>query len=138
MPGYQGCFQGENSLELRTHLRRSGHIASDFQEECYTCKNKFKSYWHLMNHRKREHPSNKRCRYFLQNECVFDEMDCWYKHVNVHEYDEMSFKFECNECENEFLHKSELMKHKKDKHRNKVSICKDFLKGKCFNDVNDC
>ena len=46
----------------------------------------------------------------------------------------MSFKFECNECENEFLHKSELMKHKKDKQH---GVEADF-KARINNSFRDC
>ena len=50
-------FQGENGLELKKHIMRTKHCPSVSIEKCYTCKKEFPSYWHLMNHRKAEHPS---------------------------------------------------------------------------------
>ena len=69
------------------HLKETGHQPSPLAgkltnsdiKTCYTCKAEFSSYWNLMTHRKERHPSNKRCRYFNQNNCKFGS-DCWYVH----------------------------------------------------------
>jgi hypothetical protein len=37
------------------------HNPSECKEKCCTCKVEFESYFHLMNHRKKEHTSNKVC-----------------------------------------------------------------------------
>ena len=131
-------FQGENSLELKTHIRRTKNVSSDVVETFYTCKIEFNNYWQLMNHRKLEHPSRRRCRYFLKNECEFDEKKCWYKHddviINLNE--NLTAMFECNECKITFTDKPDLMKHKKYEHRDKVSMCRGFEN--CNVDEKDC
>ena len=73
-------FQGENGLELKRHVMRTKHTPSEYKEQCYTCKKEFESYFHLMNHRKVEHPSNKVCRYFRKKVCIFEAGECWYSH----------------------------------------------------------
>ena len=79
-------FQASNSKVLRNHLKLSGHQPSqEIQNEktnitkCYTCTEEFSSYWNLMNHRRQKHPSNKICKYFLQNACIHG-VNCWYTH----------------------------------------------------------
>ena len=68
------------------HLKQTGHQPAPEIEhpkstiiKCYTCKSEFKSKWELMNHRRDAHPTNRKCRYFLKGECVFQD-DCWYSH----------------------------------------------------------
>ena len=39
--------------------------------------------------------------------------------------------FHCNHCEETFDDKNKLMKHKKGKHSEKVSICRQYLSGSC-------
>ena len=86
-------FQANSADELMKHLRISGHQPSQHIQNsksrithCYTCKEEFSSYWHLMKHRKQKHPSNKICRYFLKNQCVHG-IDCWYRHDEPMEID---------------------------------------------------
>ena len=74
------AFQGEKSLDLEKHVLRTQHTPCDYKEECYDCGKQFDSYYHLMNHRREEHKSNKPCRYFLENKCVYDAKKCWYRH----------------------------------------------------------
>ena len=114
-------FQGENGLELKRHIQRTKHTPCDHPEHCYTCKKEFASYWHLMNHRKIEHPSNNICRYFLKQECDFDSETCWYLHKEkpINEEKKSEMKFVCNNCEREFEDRSVLMKHKKVMHPEK-------------------
>ena len=133
------AFQGENGLELKRHIQRTQHVASDYIEECYTCKQKFASYWQLMNHRKIEHPSSKKCRYFQNDQCKFDEETCWYKHESKKMQEgESHLIFQCNACEKKFLEKSDLMKHKKTEHAEVVSKCRAFDQGNCFVDAKSC
>ena len=39
-----------------------------------------RSYYDLMEHRKEEHPSFKKCRYITKGECMFSSNECWYLH----------------------------------------------------------
>ena len=133
-------FQGENSLELKKHIQRTNHIPCEYFEECYTCNKEFPSYRLLMNHRKTDHPSSRLCRYFQIDECNFDAETCWYKHElkTIHAGRKEVPVFQCNECDDEFGSQSVLMKHKKKKHPDKISKCKDFAQGKCKEDGNTC
>ena len=81
-----------------------------------------------MNHRKLEHPSNRTCSFFLKNACIHDSETCWYKH----ETKAKSLHADsCHDCDNEFSVKSDLMKHRKKEHRNKVLKCRNYNQGNC-------
>ena len=74
-----------------------------------------------MTHRKSEHPSVKKCRYFLNNQCKFSTTTCWYSHQENNESGKTvhPLNFTCNECEQTFSERNELMKHKKLVHLHK-------------------
>ena len=74
-------FQDTSRKALRNHLERSsGHKPSDKSHECKNCKIVLNSYYLLMNHRKKEHPTDKVCRYFRDGKCNFHASECWYSH----------------------------------------------------------
>ena len=127
-------FQGNNGLELKKHVQRTKHNPSEYLEKCYSCKKEFTSYWHLMNHRKSEHPSSKACRFFLTGKCIFDSEACWFKHV-IKTSEELvkdnSSAFPCNQCESVFDSKMDIMKHLKAIHKCKVAKCRNFEQGNC-------
>ena len=126
-------FQGESGLQLKKHVHITGHIPAKYEEVCYTCKNVFESYWHLMNHRKNEHPSIKNCRYFLKDMCSFDAVDCWYKHEKKSEANSNieEHSFDCRECDYKTKSRSELMRHIKTEHKKSVPVCRDYIQGHC-------
>ena len=75
------AFQVDSALELMKHLQVTGHqprqgikdkrkVFKDFKE-CYTCKMAFDGFFNLLNHRKKIHPSNKKCRNFSSGNCPF-------------------------------------------------------------------
>ena len=85
----QCSFQASNRAILMNHCKvTQGHKPAKHNQrlgeagviECYTCRGEFRSYHELMNHRKQDHPSHKRCRYYLKGECKFSSDDCWYIH----------------------------------------------------------
>ena len=133
-------FQGENSLELKNHTERTRHSPGLNSEKCFTCDKEFPSYWNLMNHRKAEHPSAKKCRYFAMGQCKFDDEVCWYSHVLNNQKDKKDPLSEntCKECNNTFLTKTELMKHKKKSHKDKIQTCRKYSQGNCSFDENSC
>ena len=60
-------FQDTLIKALRKHLEiSSGHKPSDKLYECKKCKIILNSYYLLMNHRKKEHPTDKVCRYLRE------------------------------------------------------------------------
>ena len=129
-------FQGDTWSQLKNHIQILGHNPVEYSERCYTCKQEFSSYWKLMTHRKVEHPSNKRCRYYLKQQCYFNNETCWYRHeMNIKE---VETQFECRECDDKFLKKNELMVHKKKKHREITEKCRDYLQGNCKETEETC
>lgn len=129
-----GCFlQFESRLELKHHTEQATHSPGENSEKCFTCDEDFSGYWQLMNHRKAEHPSTKQCRYFLLDECKFDKSTCWYSHElnSQSEVKDDLSKNTCNVCDNNFIRKNDLMKHKKLMHKQKIQKCRKFLQGNC-------
>ena len=82
-----------------------------------------------MLHKKNNHEEHVTiCRYFLKDECAFDNDTCWYMHKKM---DDSSCQkkiknFICVPCEDTFESKNEFMKHKKCLHPNNVLICKNY------------
>ena len=108
--------------------------------ECYTCKSEFRTYHDLMNHRKQEHPSHKKCRYYVKRECVFSSDECWYLHednVNGNPLLNNHQSFQCFVCKNEFMSKHDLMDHKKKHHPSKM-LCTKFQNGICDRSEEKC
>ena len=149
-------FQANIAAELIKHLKLTSHQPSKNIEnkkmflheykQCYTCKLEFDGYWNLMNHRKTEHPSNRKCRNFPGGNCNFG-INCWYVHEEeLMDIDE-SFKcddqaekakYKCYICKVECESKDEFMKHKKNVHTINVQICEKFLVGKCDRNKEQC
>ena len=144
-------FQASHSKELINHLKLKGHQPSQTNNpdkiqitHCYTCKEEFSSYWNLMNHRKQKHPSNRTCRYFLQNNCNHG-VNCWYRHDEPMETDFARSKsvsssktnIKCNVCAKTFENLGSLKTHKKDEHSS-MMVCQHFLQGNCQRSEEDC
>lgn len=129
-------FQGDNWTMLKKHIQIMKHNPVEYNAQCYTCKNEFHSYWALMTHRKKEHPSNKICRYYLKQQCSFEDEICWYRHEDLSKVDERGF--DCRECENKFLNRRDLMFHKKEKHVKNVEKCRAFKQGTCKENSVTC
>ena len=134
------------------HLKLTAHQPSPkikdkkklFQDyrRCYTCDLEVDGYWNLMNHRKTEHPSNKKCRNFPDGNYTFGK-DCWYVHAEeLMDVDE-SFKqdeqkHKCYICHIEFETKDRFKKHKKLEHPLNVQRCKKFISKKCDRREEQC
>ena len=92
-----------------------------------------------MNHMKSQHPSQKKCRYFALAACDFDAETCWYSHrSNKQEEESTSVDHSCKDCDDKLLSKSDLMKHRKVMHINKVFECRYYLQGKCTLSESSC
>ena len=130
-------FQGETSLELKKHVMRTQHTPSEYKERCYTCKEEFQTYFHLMNHRKREHPSTKICRFFLKEACIFESNECWYRH-EIKSNKSSETEYPCHKCEKCFAGRHELMKHTKIEHKPSVASCKNYIEGICKQTKESC
>ena len=149
-------YQTNTISDLMKHLQISGHQPSEsiqekrkvFQDykQCYTCRLEFNGKWSLMNHRKNDHPSNKKCRNFPSGKCVFGS-DCWYVHEEeLMDVDE-SFKaestpkaslFKCYLCTTDFMSKDSFMKHKKQMHPKSVQSCVMAGSERCKKTDEEC
>ena len=121
-------FQASTRAILMNHCRlTSGHqpikqrLGQTGVLECFTCRNEFRSYHDLMEHRKEEHPYHKKCRYFLKGECKFEAKDCWYLQENrpkvATKVVEVNENIQCYICKNIFFSKHDLMEHKQAHHK---------------------
>ena len=136
-------FQSSTRVGLMNHCKvKPGHKPSRGQKskstvlECYTCKSEFRSYHNLMEHRKEEHPSHKKCRYFVKGECFFSAEECWYIHEDT-TTETNNPQFDCFDCKNRFKTKHELNEHKTKNHKSDVP-CRDFQKGECDRSAEKC
>ena len=142
-------FKSTTSIPLMNHCKEQGHQPSKTVQDgpsklitCNNCQKDFTSYWNLMNHRKQEHPSNRKCRDFAKGECQRGDL-CWYVHDNVMEFDpeevlhQSEDKVTCYVCKHEFPSKNAMMNHKKRVHPSHI-ICKNFCLGNCRRSEEQC
>ena len=141
------AFQANCASELIKHLKLTSHQPSqhikdkrklfDDYRQCYTCKMDFDGYYNLMNHRKKVHPSSKKCRNFPLN-CSFGS-ECWYVHIEQEKENEDSLdNFKCDFCDNEIKGRNNFMKHKKIFHPETIPICNLYKMNKCQRSENNC
>ena len=66
----------------------------------------------------------------MAGNCTFKDDDCWFRHCvsERHTSDEVK----CSLCEINFTSQSEFLRHRKDKHRNQVQMCKNEKNGTCI------
>ena len=138
-------FESTTSTPLMNHCKKQGHQPSKTVQDgrgnlitCNNCQQDFTSFWNLMNHRKLEHPSNRKCRDFAIGACLRGDL-CWYVHENVMELSSQNSqvvphqgedKIQCYICKKEFSSKNEMMNHKKREHPSNI-VCKNFCLGNC-------
>ena len=143
-------FQASTRAILLKHCQiAEGHQPSKGQKqrsgqtgvmECYTCKSEFRNYHDLMNHRKEEHPSHKKCRYYIKGECIFSSEECWYLHednTNSSTSQINHENYQCFVCKNDFSTKHDLMEHKKKNHPSKM-LCTKYQTGICDRSAEKC
>ena len=96
---------------------------------CRFCEKNFRTKRELMKHNKKMHEENvSTCWNFETGTCYYN--DCWFSHEQQKLKDKGEFK--CNFCESEFKTVSELLKHSKAEHLEKVPMCKNSVKGICL------
>ena len=137
---YNCNYQGHDKNDLKKHIENTHHSQSEKSFHCHSCGKTFDSKSDLMYHRKAEHYDIiKKCSYYIKNECIFDAVECWYPHdsqdtVNANSQQENK----CKLCGKTFDSKPEFMIHRKLNHNKMVSKCRDFKKGTCINNNEDC
>ena len=135
-------FQSSCKDEMDNHFKMS-HVAKGDKSQvvirteritCRNCKVEFSNYWSLMNHRRDNHPTDKACRYDLEDRCKHSSQECWYKHKNGKNPSNTTTKTylnKCFECELNFRDKNELMMHKKKEHIEQCKPCEKYLMNEC-------
>ena len=130
-------FPAEDVNDLVYHMYEF-HPLEEYDKgmECHYCSDKFKSKSELMIHRKNDHIEKVQfCIYFSNGKCAFGDT-CWFSHdpsprKSFHEY-------KCSVCEETFKIKSVFMNHRKAKHSENVSICKNEITGSCLYGSKNC
>ena len=86
---------------------------------CNFCEEKFTSRGDLMHHKKNKHEDKVAiCWKYSARNCTFRDDDCWFLHCVSERY--TSDEVKCSLCEIKFISQSELLRHRKDEHRNLV------------------
>jgi hypothetical protein len=52
----------------------------DIQLKCHKCGETFENKTTLMNHKKKDHPSNILCKYYMNSKCRRTSEQCWFNH----------------------------------------------------------
>ena len=77
-----------------------------------------------MKHKKVKHREKVSiCKNYNDSGCPFEDEKCWFLHIRNEE------TFKCNICDTSLESKSDFMKHRRNKHKERVQMCKN--KEKC-------
>ena len=88
-----------------------------------------------MVHRKHYHEDKVGdCRSYSKGTCTYSRETCWWKHDKCFNEGE----FSCSYCEKTFVSRSDLMKHRKNKHIEEVESCTYARNGSCHFSNQDC
>ena len=83
-----------------------------------------------MHHKKNKHGDKVAiCWKYSSGNCTFRDNDCWFLHC---ESEQTLSEWKCRFCESQFICQSELLKHTKHEHRNRVQICRNQKEGTCI------
>ena len=135
-------FQSSSKEEMNNHFTLS-HVASGETNKvfirtekitCRNCKVEFENYWSMMIHRRDKHPTDKACRYDLEDRCKHNAEECWYKHKsgkNPNLPTKPSHTNKCFECNMTFGSRNDLMMHKKSEHVEQCKPCVKYAKNEC-------
>ena len=108
-----------------------------------TCQDTFKTFSEMIEHRRLNHPSNKKCSNFPN--CERGDL-CLYRHEEVtnnttqeNQTQGPEGQITCRICLSEFHDKNEMMIHRKIDHLDKVGACKNIEAGlTCRKGPNHC
>ena len=133
-------YQSNSSEYLRQHLKAKGHQPSEASKRrtneikvCYTCKNEFEGFIAMMEHRVKEHPSNKVCKNIPMCTGFVNGKKCWYLHPLNNETSEpvqQDKVIECRRCGKTFPSRNTFMNHYTSDHTIHI-VCRDWVKDKC-------
>ena len=125
---------------MRQHLKAKGHQPSGASKRqtneikiCYTCKNELEGFIALMQHRVKEHPSNKVCKNIPMCTGFVNGMKCWYLHPNESATSipvQVEKNIECRRCGKNFQNRNTFMDHYTSDHTSHI-VCRDWVKDQC-------
>ena len=96
--------------------------------KCKFCDEEFVGKYDLMMHNRKEHQDKLSICWNYQGGCKYHP-NCWFSHEATE--NQYSQQYNCNSCDNLFISKGELSKHRKKHHPEMVSTCKNIVTGKC-------
>ena len=141
-------FQTNTSEGLRQHLKKNGHQPSESSvrqtnemRKCYTCKKEFEGYTAMMNHRYKNHPSNKTCKNIPICTGWVNGNRCWYVHPELSGSSNKTTEetqiplqpekeTECKRCGMKFPSKNQFMEHYISEHASHI-VCRNWVKDNC-------
>ena len=123
-------YQAEDGYDMVGH-KWGEHDDEDLESlRCNSCNQTFSFLRDLMYHKKEKHV------------CTWNESDQKSDQIVEEQRDtgieNESIPSVCKFCEDNFQTKGDFMKHKKDKHREKVQMCWKFVSGNCPFGDNRC
>ena len=111
------AFQANSRDNLKNHINFKHTKDSDkVVLNCDKCQMKFRSVWHLRNHKRDDHGKEEECLFNKDNRCKFGN-SCW----KVHKENTGIQTFTCYSCKEVFKNMNELMSHRKKMH---IELCK--------------
>ena len=122
-------YNADNELDLRIHMDYAHDVDGGIFSKitCNICKKKFQTKHLLMCHIRAKHYGTlPNCKNYQNGTCKFNDASCWFPHKKNE-----TMVFKCRYCDETLNSKSEVMKHQKVIHEEKIHICKMHLKNMC-------
>ena len=102
--------------------------------KCKFCDIRFQNKCELMKHTKKDHSTFVSiCWKNQTGDCEFGNSSCWFSHEET-----TNEKFNCKSCDLTFECRPEYLKHRKQRHIEKVPMCKNIIKGECVYGDDNC
>ena len=122
-------FQGTEEMELKNHIdmKHKRDRKDDGLIRRRICDEEFLDKWNLMVHRKNKHAANvAQCRNNLEGICSYADNMCWWSHSEI-----ITECITCFICGETFKSKTDMMRHRKIKHSDRVRPCSQFSQNNC-------
>ena len=128
-------FKTSSKQNLKDHFTENHREEIREEFNCQHCEDTFTSKWYLNSHRRDEHMRTEVCSFFRNNKCKFPADKCWNSHeITPGEND----KFGCYVCNQTFLSKNRMMRHRKREHPESAQMCREFGIGSCDKEEDNC
>ena len=130
-------FKTDSERRLESHIKESHRII------CFTCKDAIRTFSDMIEHRRLNHPSTKKCSNFPN--CERGDL-CLYIHegdtgdvTQENQTQGINIPITCRICLSEFHDKNKMMIHRKSEHLIRVGMCKFFQAGlTCMKGPDHC